>query len=307
MLAAGGLAATWVFKKARVLAIFDDLDTILLMIPLKILIVGWAWQLGIIVLVMAVLLWMAWAFLRRLRLPSTAGAMFLYGAVITTVSEIIYRASKLVNDTVPIHIEVLLPAFVLGCMLWKPKEHGDASHREHDNSETIATVASGVFLLLVGLSMPSLVSAYGPDSLNWPLLIGHTLVLTVLANLGKMFAVFCYRHEAHWRERLAVSIAMWPRGEVGAGVLILSLSYGISGPIVAAAVLSLALNLLCTGLFIVAVKKLTATIPVRTSVPAKTQPGSQIVSGSESLKHFAESRSAESVRLYEKWKRKETS
>ena len=40
MLAAAGLSATWVFRKARILAIFDDLDTILLMIPLKMLIVG---------------------------------------------------------------------------------------------------------------------------------------------------------------------------------------------------------------------------------------------------------------------------
>ena len=35
MLAAAGLGATWLFSKARVLAIFDDLDTVLLMIPLK--------------------------------------------------------------------------------------------------------------------------------------------------------------------------------------------------------------------------------------------------------------------------------
>ena len=40
MLAAAGLSATWVFRKARVLAIFDDLDTVLLMIPLKMMIVG---------------------------------------------------------------------------------------------------------------------------------------------------------------------------------------------------------------------------------------------------------------------------
>lgn len=35
MLAAAGLAATWVYRKARVLAIFDDLDTVLLMISLE--------------------------------------------------------------------------------------------------------------------------------------------------------------------------------------------------------------------------------------------------------------------------------
>ena len=54
MLAAAGLGRTWLFRKARILAIFDDLDTVLLMIPLKMLMVGLAWQLGLIVVVMVV-------------------------------------------------------------------------------------------------------------------------------------------------------------------------------------------------------------------------------------------------------------
>ena len=74
-------------------------------------------------------------------------------------------------------------------------------------------------------------------------------MLTILSNLGKMFPAFCYRKEAHWRHRLAVAIGMWPRGEVGAGVLVLSLSYGIGGPVVTVAMLSLALNLALTGVF----------------------------------------------------------
>ena len=31
----GRVLATWLFRKARILAIFDDLDTVLLMIPLR--------------------------------------------------------------------------------------------------------------------------------------------------------------------------------------------------------------------------------------------------------------------------------
>jgi hypothetical protein len=49
---------------------------------------------------------------------------------------------------------------------------------------------------------------------------------------------------------------MWPRGEVGAGVLVVSISYGIGGPIVTVAALSLALNLVLTGGFIWLVQKL---------------------------------------------------
>lgn len=78
MLAAAGLATTWVFKKARVLAIFDDLDTILLMIPLKMLMVGMKWQLAVIVLVIGVLLWMAWRYLHVVRLSVRWPWVMLY-------------------------------------------------------------------------------------------------------------------------------------------------------------------------------------------------------------------------------------
>lgn len=47
MLEAAGLKDTWLFRKARILAIFDDLDTILLMVPLKILVIGPRWELSI--------------------------------------------------------------------------------------------------------------------------------------------------------------------------------------------------------------------------------------------------------------------
>jgi Kef-type K+ transport system membrane component KefB len=43
MLAGAGLKNSWVYQKTRVLAIFDDLDTILLMIPLQIFMIGMKW------------------------------------------------------------------------------------------------------------------------------------------------------------------------------------------------------------------------------------------------------------------------
>ncbi|MCS7015976.1 MAG: hypothetical protein NZM42_07660, partial [Gemmatales bacterium] len=96
---------------------------------------------------------------------------------------------------------------------------------------------------------------------GWSAIVMHVIAVTVLANLGKMFPALCYRREAHWRERLAVAIGMWPRGEVGAGVLVISMSYGIGGPIVTVALLSLALNLLLTGFYIYLVKRLTRDLP----------------------------------------------
>lgn len=265
MLAAAGLSATWYFRKVRVLAIFDDLDTVLFMVPLKMLLVGFRWQLAVIVLIMILLLWLAWTWLHRLRLPVSWPWVLGYAAVITGVSEAIYKASKLVDEVVPIHIEVLLPAFVLGCMLARPSgadPHSDDAREGHQEgpespSEQMASTSiSAAFMVLVGLSMPRL-SLEGSGMTLGQLSL-HILAVTVLANLGKMFPLFCYRAEAGWRERLALCIGMWPRGEVGAGVLVVSMSYAIGGPMVAVAAISLALNLLLTGAFIIAVKWLLA-------------------------------------------------
>ena len=315
MLAAAGLGATWLFRKARILAIFDDLDTVLLMIPLKMLMVGLAWQLGVIVVFMAALLTVAYVFLHRVRIPVTWPWVLGYAAGITAVSEAIYKSSKLIDESVPIHIEVLLPAFVLGCVMAFPQSEPEQAEAKKDTGahghaaietpteQRVATVIAAVFMVLVGLSMPlvlsgdsaiqggatteefepSLHAGGSPEAekaaavvgasqqigritaaqpaMGWAAIGLHVMLVTLISNLGKMFPAFCYRKEAHWRERMACAIGMWPRGEVGAGVLIISLSYGIGGPIVTVAMLSLAMNLLLTGVFIYGVKKLTAPLP----------------------------------------------
>jgi Kef-type K+ transport system membrane component KefB len=289
MLAAAGLAATWLFKKARILAIFDDLDTILLMIPLKMMMVGNRWQLWTIVAFIAAMLWLAWRYLHVLRLPVGWKWTMLYSVVIVAVSELIYVGSKQIDASVPIHLEVLLPAFVLGCML-KP------DHALHDEpqEQRATTLVSACFMVLVGLSMPAIRADAAPvpaaqsvglmpeaeftsvkaksalqyegvppevlaeknEFPGWGWIAFHVLMITLISNVGKMFPALCYRREASFRERLALSVCMFPRGEVGAGVLVISLSYGLGGPALTVAVLSLALNLLLTGVFIVAVKRL---------------------------------------------------
>ena len=272
MLAAAGLGASWLFGKARVLAIFDDLDTILLMIPLKIMMVGFKWQLGAIVLVISVLLVLAWKYLHVVRLPVSWPFVMTYAAAITAGCEAIY-----LDDAIEGH------------------EQGPESPEE----QRVATIVSACFMVLVGLSMPAIGIGPTPPAAGpalelpagasvpavdpaleiapvnlkyagvraevlaqkqafpgWGMIALHVLFITLLSNLGKMFPVLCYRTEAEFRERLALAIAMFPRGEVGAGVLVVSLSYGLAGPALTVAVLSLALNLLLTGVFIVAVKRL---------------------------------------------------
>lgn len=318
MLAAAGLATTWVFRKARILAIFDDLDTILLMIPLKMLMVGMRWQLWTIVAFIVLMLMMAWRYLHVVRLPVTWPWVMLYSALIVLVSEMIYIGSKGIDPMVPIHLEVLLPAFVMGCALKRPAGHdphrddhreGHQEGPESPGEQRIATIVAAGFMVLVGLSMPpiqldptrldadvrlipaaddvaltpaatdvapaqrkSILGYEGapPEALakkrafpGWGMIALHVLVVTVLSNIGKMYPVFCYRREAPWQHRLAVAVGMFPRGEVGAGVLVISLGYGLGGPILTVAVLSLALNLLCTGMFIFVVRKLLAAAPER--------------------------------------------
>ncbi|MFC2133860.1 sodium:proton antiporter [Bacteroidota bacterium] len=265
MLAAAGLSATWMFKKTRILVIFDDLDTVLLMIPLKIFMVGLAWQLGIAVLVMIIFLWIAWQYLHKISIPVTWKWVLLYSVAIAGISELIYYGTSLLDESVPIHLEVLLPAFVLGAIMKRPEgtdshlddeRDGHQEGLESPEEQKVAGIVSSVFMLLVGLSMPLITVGTAEDSLSWSAIIMHVLILTVLINIGKMVPAFTYKSEAKWQERMAVAVGMWPRGEVGAGVIILSLSYGIVGPMVSIAVLSLALNLLLTPLFIYFVIKL---------------------------------------------------
>ncbi len=290
MLAAAGLATTWMFKKTRVLAIFDDLDTVILMVPLQMLIIGFKIQLIIVLLIMVILIGIAWKFMGRIRLSVRWKYVLLYSVVITLAAEFFYFASKIIDETVSVHIEVLLPAFVLGTIISKKynkvKLHNGLKEDilELKDEQKISFYISAIFMVLVGLSMPLLegvsdffvtqqidkdivdsylkgseTSVFKGDikeSFELSTVLIHVLIVTLLSNIGKLVPAFVYRKEATRKERLAVALAMFPRGEVGAGVLIISMSYGIGGIIVTVSMLSLALNLLLTGLFIVGVKAL---------------------------------------------------
>jgi hypothetical protein len=258
------------------------------MIPLKILMVGLAWQLGVVVVVMVILLWVAWRWLHRVSIPVSWPWVLTYSIFIAGISEAVYWGTTVIDHRIPIHLEVLLPAFVLGCIMRRPAgadPHSDDAREGHQegpessNEQRVSTIVSAAFMMLVGLSMPVFLgngpASGGPGasgvqtitaglpSMEPTSILLHVAVLTLLINVGKMVPSFCYRREAHWRERLAVALGMCPRGEVGAGIILLSLDYGIGGPIVSVAVLSLALNLLLTPVFVFAVNWLVRTTPVR--------------------------------------------
>lgn len=261
MLAAIGLGRSWIYRKIQVLAIFDDLDTILLMIPLQIMMVGFRMEVVVILAVVTVLLGFGWRFLARFDIGQRWWAILLYAVGVIFVT-------WLVNRLFHIHIEVLLPAFVLGMVM---------RHRHIDSpiESRVSTGVSFLFMLLVGLSMPYFVGSEamaefsapsaaenGEPSIlgtqpmmSWGAIAVHVLVVSLLSNVGKLVPLFFYR-DRMLEERLALSVGMFTRGEVGAGIIFIALGYGIGGPALVISVLTLVLNLILTGGFVVWVRRL---------------------------------------------------
>lgn len=263
MLAAAGLAATWVYKKARVLAIFDDLDTVILMIPLKMLLIGFEPKLLILIAVILALLGVAYFCIHWLRVPTNSAWVAGYALLVWGVCFAFDYVTEL-------HLEVLLPAFALGCLIKSDHLHGSAEYSAED-IPTAHHVSSwegvfdqgikGTFMFLAGMALPSI--QLGAMGLGVAVI--HVIVITVLSNIGKCAPLAAYRDEAGIRHRLALSVGMFPRGEVGIGVLLVSLEVFrqqgmLNAPGVqesmALAALSLALNLALTGFFILVVIKL---------------------------------------------------
>ena len=262
MLAAAGLKNSWIYKKIQVLAIFDDLDTILLMIPLQIMMIGMKWQLFVVIFIVCGLLIVGWKRLGVYDIPQDWKAILTYSIVTFVLCQGIYFLTKsLYGEEGSIHIEVLLPAFILG-MVMKQKHLVS-------KEETVATnTVSYLFMFLVGMSMPYFLGLEFTDGaaeantitgsqhmLPWGTIILHVILVSLLSNIGKLFPVLFYRDRA-FSERLALSIGMFTRGEVGAGIIFIAIGYNLGGPVLVISVLSIVLNLLLTGLFIVWVKQL---------------------------------------------------
>lgn len=115
------------------------------------------------------------------------------------------------------------------------------------------------FMFFVGMLMPKIAFTEG-SVLS---LIVDVLAITFLCNIGKCFPIFCYKKETSLRQRIALGIAMCPRGEVGAGILLLAISKGAGGYATTVSAMSLALNLLMTGLIVYIAIKLVKKDPIQ--------------------------------------------
>ena len=269
MLAATGLAATWVYKKARVLAIFDDLDTVLLMIPLKMMIVGFQPKLLILVLAVGLFLVAAYLCIHWLRVPTTNPWILFYALLVWSVS---YGFDYLTD----LHLEVLVPAFALGCLIKSDHLHGSAEYGDTNVQanprESVQTMldwaVKGGFMFLAGMALPSIQLG----GISIVAVLAHVILITIVSNIGKCVPMMAYRDETTLRNRLALSIGMFPRGEVGIGVLLVSLEIFRQQNMVhlaavqqsmTIAALSLALNFALTGVFILGVIRLSRGVTNR--------------------------------------------
>ena len=263
MLAAANMKKSWIYQKTQVLAIFDDLDTILLMIPLQVFMIGMKWQLAVIICVVIFCLVFAWKKLNFYKIKQTWYSILLYSIILVVVFQGIYIISKSwFGIDGAIHIEVLLPAVVLGMIM-------KTEHHESKADQNVSALISYVFMFLVGMSAPLIIGApeATPDPLHpakvtalippmeWKYIILHVLIVTLLSNIGKMFPLLSYR-DRKLKERLALSIGMFTRGEVGAGIIFIAIGYGLGGPLLTIALLTLVANLLLTGGFVLIVKQL---------------------------------------------------
>ena len=260
MLAAAGLKKSWIFNKTRVLAMFDDLDTILLMIPLQILMIGLKWQLGVVVLFVFLCLYIAWKKLDSYKMNQSWPAILGYSTILVFLFQGLYIITKeFFGADSAIHIEILLPAFVLGMIMKTEETHSVAD-------EKASSVISYLFMTLVGLSAPLFIgvdfTAAAGDcviasigNMTWGEIAVHVLIATALSNIGKLLPVLFYRDHSV-TERLALSIGMFTRGEVGAGIVFIALGYGLGGPLLVISLLTILTNLILTGFFVVIVKKL---------------------------------------------------
>jgi Kef-type K+ transport system membrane component KefB len=263
MLAAAGLAATWVYKKARILAIFDDLDTVLLMIPLKMMLIGFQPKLLILALAVCLFLAAAYFLIHWMKVPTSNGWIAVYALLVWSVT----YGFDYVTD---LHLEVLVPAFALGCIIKSDHLHGSAEYgetrRQAQHPESAAQrildwAIKGGFMLLAGMALPPIQLG----QISVAMVVAHVILITIVSNIGKCVPMMAYGDEASLRQRLALSIGMFPRGEVGIGVLLVSLEIfrqqnslhliAVQQSMTIAA-LSLALNLALTGVFILAVIRL---------------------------------------------------
>ena len=232
------------------------------MIPLQIAMIGMKWQMAAILIVVIALIVFGWKKMDHYKMKQDWKAILIYSVLVIVFTQGIYQMTEYyLGEHEGVHIEVLLPAFILGVVM-------KTRHIDSKVEENVATGISYIFMFLVGVSMPQFIGvdmsamADGEHNLvgslpmmSWGTIAFHVVMVSLLSNIGKLMPLTFYR-DRKFSERLALSVGMFTRGEVGAGVIFIALSYGLGGPLLLISVLTIVLNLILTGGFVLIVKKL---------------------------------------------------
>ncbi len=280
MLGVAKFKTSWLGRKLRTLVILDDIDTIILMIPLKkMMLKGLGIDTFLTVAMLGAIGWLGWKRSRAYRLPLRWPWLLAYALLLTLGTEFIYYWTT-ATPSVTLHIEVIFPAFVLGAVIAYPRGGFDTLHAIHDEvgEKRATTVITCLFMLFAGMLMPPLIpdgthcltelmlGVDAPDcnsiwnwkfgSMHLSTLLYHVTIVSILITMGKMVPIFFYREEASFGDRFALAMGMCPRGELGTGLLVVSLSLltVVENSILTVAALSLAVNILLTGPFVLAVR-----------------------------------------------------
>ena len=120
------------------------------MIPLQILMIGMRWQMFVILVVAVVLIWLGWKKMNSYGFRQDWKAILFFSLLLFVVIHAIYLISKhFYGENGSIHIEILLPAFILGMIM-----RADHSVEPGRTELRVSNSISYLFMMLVGLSMP---------------------------------------------------------------------------------------------------------------------------------------------------------
>ena len=173
------------------------------MIPIQILMIGMRWQMFVIIIVAILLLWIGWKKMKSFSLRQDWKSILFYSFLLFLFIEVLYRlTTHFYGSGGSIHIEILLPAFVLGMIM-----KGDHTVVPKRQEVRVSNIISYVFMLLVGISMPLFIGV-DYDALGlltssvinqipmpgWDVIAIHVLLITLISNVVKLFPMFFYRY-----------------------------------------------------------------------------------------------------------------
>jgi hypothetical protein len=130
------------------------------------MLVGFKWELLVSVGIMVALLVVAWFKLHAVQIPHSWQWTLFYGAIIAVVCKLIHHVTHHYIDMEPVHIEVLLPAFVMGCIIDTPGARHELELQRQASREHLARQASKVSVGTVNTNISVVVVQPAPAAIQ---------------------------------------------------------------------------------------------------------------------------------------------